>query len=92
MEKEVVWTYTAQKDFWNNITYLAENWPEKVLLDFELSLAHRVKLISRMPSIGFKSKKYSKFRKTLVGKHVLLIYSITPKHIVIHRLKHTAMR
>jgi plasmid stabilization system protein ParE len=92
MEKEVVWTYTAQKDFWNNIAYLAENWPTSVLIDFERSLAKRVTLISKMPSIGFKSKQYSKFRKTLVGKHILLIYSITPKHIVIHRLKHATMR
>ena len=92
MEKEVVWTLTAQKDFWNNITYLSQNWPEEVLHQFELNLDFKLQLISKFPNIGFSSKKYSRFRKTLVGKQIILIYSVTKEHIVIHRLKHTSLK
>ena len=92
MEKEVVWTLTAQKDFWKNIIYLSQNWPQEVLQQFQLNLDVKLQLISRLPNIGFSSKKYSRFRKTLVGKQMLLIYSVTKTHIVIHRLKHTSMK
>lgn len=40
MEKEVVWTSTAQRDFWNHIYYLAENWPIEVLQKFEFNLEY----------------------------------------------------
>lgn len=92
MEKEVVWTPTAQKDFWNNIAWLSEKWPPEVLQQFEINLDIKVRLISRLPNIGFSSKKYSRFRKTLIGKQIILIYSVTKDHIVIHRLKHTSMK
>jgi plasmid stabilization system protein ParE len=92
MEKEVVWTSTAQKDFWNNIAYLSENWLVEVLQQFEFNLDIKIQLISKLPNIGFSSKKYSRFRKTLVGKQILLIYAVTKTHIVIHRMKHTSMK
>jgi len=92
MEKEVVWTLTAQKDFWSNIIYLSTHWPEEVLHQFELNLDFKLQLISKLPNIGFSSKKYSRFKRTMVGKQVVLIYSVTKKHIVIHRLKHTSMK
>lgn len=40
MEKEVVWTSTAQRDFWNHTYYLAENWPIEVLQKFEFNLEY----------------------------------------------------
>lgn len=92
MEKEVVWTSTAQRDFWNHIYYLAENWPIEVLQKFEFNLDIKVQLISRLPNIGFSSKKYSRFKKTLVGKHVVIIYAVKKTHIVIHKLKHAGMK
>ena len=92
MEKEVVWTPTTQKDFWNNIAYLSQNWPQEVLHQFELNVDFKLQLISKFPKIGFSSKKYSRFRKTLVGKQIILIYSVSKNHIIIHRLKHTSLK
>lgn len=92
MEKEIVWTAIAQKDFWEIVFYLKASWPEKVLDRFHKTLLIKSKLLTKHPYIGFKSSKHSRFRKTLVTKHYMLVYSITKDHIVIHRLKHTSMR
>jgi len=92
MEKEIVWTTVAQKDFWEIVTYLKESWPDKVLDRFNKALLLKSTLLRNHPNIGFRSLKYSRFRKTLVTRHYMLIYSVTKKHIVIHRIKHTSMK
>ncbi len=92
MEKEVKWTSVSLKDFWEVVAYLSETWSQDVLDKVSSSLNLKVQLLQRQPNIGFKSSKHSRFRKTLVSKHYLLIYSITKDHIVIHRFKHTAMK
>jgi len=91
MEKEIVWTVVAQNDFWEIVAYLKSSWPGKVLDRFQNVLSLKTKLLLSQPDIGFKSRKYSRFRKTLVTRHYMLVYSITKEHIVIHRLKHTSM-
>ena len=92
MEKEIVWTEVARKDFWEIATYLKENWPENVLEHFSHLLDIKIKLVQRHPYIGFKSAIHSRFRKTLVTKYYLIIYSIKKDHIVIHRIKHTSLK
>ena len=92
MEKEIVWTSIAQKDFWEIVTYLKENWPGKVLDRFHHVLGLKTQILQKQPLIGFKSKKYSRFRKTLVTRHYMLIYSVKKNHIVIHRLKHASLK
>ncbi len=92
MEKEIVWTDVAQKDFWQITAYIKENWTETVLNNFSQALFLKLQLIQKYPNLGFKSAKYTRFRKTLVTKHYMLIYSSVRDHIVIHRLKHTSMK
>lgn len=90
MEKEIVWTEVAQKDFSQITVYLKENWSESVLNNFSEALFLKMQLLQKHPNIGFKSTKYSRFRKTLIAEHYMLIYSILKNNIVIHRLKHTS--
>ena len=92
MEKEIVWTITAQKDFWEIVAYLNESWPIEVFEKFHSLLNSKTQLLTKQPTIGFKSSKYSRFRKTHITSHYMLINSIVKHHIVIHRLKHTAMK
>ena len=92
MEKEIVWTANAQKDFWEIAIYLKESWPESVLSRFERALYLKTQLLQKQPYIGFKSNRFSRFRKTLVTKHYLLIYTISEEHIVIHKLKHVRLK
>lgn len=90
MEKEVVWTDIAQKDFWDITNYLKEHWTETVLNNFSNTLFLKIQLLQKQPNIGFKSTKFSRFRKTLITKHYTLIYSVVKDQIIIHKLKHTS--
>ncbi len=92
MEKQVVWTAVSRKDFWEIVAYLTDSWPEHVLEKFSSSLNLKVQLLQKQPNIGFKSSIYSRFRKTLITKHYMFVYSVTKNHIVIHRLKHAARK
>jgi addiction module RelE/StbE family toxin len=92
MEKEIVWTTQAEKDFWDIVFYLKDCWPPSVLENFENKLSAKTSLLQKQPHIGFKSKKYSRFRRTLVTKHYVLIYSVKEHHIVILRLKHVRLK
>ncbi|MBA3675615.1 MAG: type II toxin-antitoxin system RelE/ParE family toxin [Chitinophagaceae bacterium] len=91
MEKVIVWTEVAQKDFWEISVYLKENWTQSVLNNFSHALFLKIQLLQKHPNLGFKSTQYSRFRKTLVTKHYMIIYSVIKKKIVIHRLKHTSL-
>ena len=92
MEKEIVWTAIAQKDFWDIIHYLESSWPTEVLNRFQRALTLKTVLLQNQPNIGYKSSKHSRFRQTFVTRHYKLIYSIKRNHIVFLRLKHTSMK
>ncbi len=92
MEKEIVWTETAEKNFWDIVSYLKSNWPPGVLNNFEQLLKLKLTLLQKQPKIGFKSSKHSKFRKTIITYYYSIIYSIEKDHIVIHRVKHSSIR
>ncbi len=92
MEKEIVWTATAQNEFRDILFYLESNWTSEVLSTFQRKLELKIKLLQKQPNVGYKSSKYSRFRQTLIGRHYKLIYSIKRNHIVILRIKHTRMK
>ena len=92
MEKEIVWTFIAQKDFWEITAYVKTNWSIEVLDKFQRRLELKLKLLQKQPYIGYKSFKYSRFRQTLITKRYKLIYSVKRNHIFILRFKHTSMK
>jgi len=47
MEKEVVWTPVAQKDFWQITAYLNENWADTVLNKFSKALFLKIQLLQK---------------------------------------------
>ncbi len=91
MEKEIVWTGQAQKDFWVIVNYIAENWPVSVVNDFNHLLNLKLQLLQKHPYLGYKSTKYSRYRRTKVNRRYILIYSVNRHHIVVHRLKHASL-
>lgn len=76
MEKEIVWTETAENNFSDIVSYLKSNWPACVLNNFERLLKIKLTLLQRQPKIGFKSSKHSKFRKTIITHYYSIIYSL----------------
>src|SRR6185295_6897146 len=92
----VLWKLTqtpshSSKDFWNIVSYLQQNWSEKVLDNFHRRLQSKIQLLQKRPDIGFKSAKYSRFRQTLITRNYKVIYFVKRNHIVIHRIKHMSM-
>jgi len=71
---------------------LRTNWPAQVLDRFYSRLEFKLKLLEEHPNLGFKSGKYSRFRKTLITRHYMLIYSVRQKHIIMLRVKHTKLK
>jgi len=59
---------------------------------FRNNLILKMRLLQDQPFIGFKTKKYSRFRKVLIARHHMLIYSVSPQHIVVHHLKHVRLQ
>ena len=53
MEKEIVWSTIAQKDFWEIILYLETNWTTEVLNKFQRRLNLKIKLLQKQTHIGF---------------------------------------
>ena len=92
MEKEIVWTAIAQKDFWDIIFYLESCWPPEVLDKFQHTLELKTRLLQKQPKIGYKSARHPRFRQTLITGHYKLIYSVTRNNIAVLRLKHTRMK
>jgi len=68
--------------------YLQDHSPEEKLAHFHKAIIKKMQLLQDQPEIGFKSKKHSKFRRTLIAGQYVLIYTAGNERIIINRLKH----
>jgi plasmid stabilization system protein ParE len=84
----VVFTTTAKLHYYDIVTYLLDHWYLDILARFQKSLLDKIRRLQDHPDIGIKSSKYSKFRRTLINNHYILIYSTSSGKIIIHKLKH----
>jgi plasmid stabilization system protein ParE len=89
MAKEIVWTLHAVDDLENIISYLQKEWSLQVASDFIDLITHRLEIVSLQPKIGSKTSHHSKFRKLVLTKYNILIYSSSHSHLIIHRIKDT---
>jgi mRNA-degrading endonuclease RelE of RelBE toxin-antitoxin system len=75
-------------DFWNTVLYLQDHRSQEFLARFRKAIVKKMQILQDQPEIGFKSTKYSKFRRTLIVNEYVLIYSIVHNQIVVYKLKH----
>jgi len=75
-------------DFWNIVLYLQDHRSQESLARFHKAIIKKMRILQDQPEMGFKSTKYSKFRKTLIANEYVLIYSIVHQQIVVYKLKH----
>ncbi len=92
MAKEIIWTRNAEDDLLNVINYLKYNWPESVSEKFLGILYNKIRLLSLQPRLGRKTSFHPAYRRFLITRHNVLIYSVHRKHLVIHRLKDTRQK
>ncbi len=74
MAKPVVLTLNAREDLENISTWLAENWPIKVLEHFLDLYETKILLISQYPSRYPVIHAPSKLRKAVLTRHNVILY------------------
>lgn len=76
MAYKIVWSAEAQATYLSIIEYLEINWTEKEIIKFVTRVHLKLGLLCQHPAIGIPHKKRYNIYKTLVHKHVSLVYHI----------------
>ncbi len=90
MENQVVYSNKAIQQLELIYDCLIKNWGLAVLQNFEKELKEKEKLLEKNPNKGYKNSKHSKYRKTIVGKHYILVYAFSKNIVSIVRIKHSS--
>lgn len=86
MASKIVWSENALADLENLRSYLEQNWPEFVLLNFLDVPVKKLQLIEQLPKLGRPSEKDPNRRKFVLSKHNILIYSLHDDTILIEAI------
>lgn len=63
------------------VTYLGDNWSQKIKTDFLALLSDKLELVSQMPEMYRKSEKRPGLRECIVNKQTILYYKISTDSI-----------
>ncbi|WP_439559170.1 type II toxin-antitoxin system RelE/ParE family toxin [Dyadobacter sp.] len=72
----------ARGDIEEIASYLAENWSEKVKMDFLINLTQQMDLISRMPFMYRASASNPNVRECTMNKHTMIYYEIVNEELI----------
>ena len=73
---EIRWTENAVSDYNRIINYLIENWPGRVVTNFEGMVQKKLKLLSSNCFMGNESKRIINVHSMLLTKHNRLYYRV----------------
>jgi plasmid stabilization system protein ParE len=76
MGHQIIWTATAEQQFDELSSYLAEFWSPEIAIRFVNDFYEKLDLIAAMPYIGVASPQDIHFRKILITSKNLLFYRI----------------
>lgn len=74
MECTVIWTPIAQTTFENNLSYLKQNWDQRVIDAFSSKTVFIIDFIARHPTSFANSAIRKNVRSVLVVKQIRLYY------------------
>lgn len=85
-----VFTKTAQKSYFDLLTYLNETYGEKAVASFVKNTFTILEYISKNPIMFPKSTTHFNYRRALVDRYTSIYYSISEIHkqIVVHLFWH----
>jgi len=63
------------------ISYLGDNWSQKIKIDFLALLSDKLELVGQMPEMYRKSEKRPGLRECVVNKQTILYYKISTDSI-----------
>ena len=86
MNREIIWSPAAEKDFEIILDYLIERWSENVVSKFINKVDDNINLICEDPKIFSVINKEMKIRKSVITKQNTLFYREIDGKIEIVRL------
>jgi plasmid stabilization system protein ParE len=79
MVKEVVWTDSAEKSYWQVVDYLLKEFGNNVVSDFVNTVHNKIELISSNPFLFRKSSTVKNVFITVIHKRLTLTYRYRPR-------------
>lgn len=83
MALNLIWSPKALDNFHDVITYLKENWNERVIRDFIYETENTIQQISINPFSFRQISTRNSVREAVITKHNLLLYKIYKSQIVL---------
>lgn len=84
--KQIVWSYLADKDFEKILDFLFKNWNHQVVLNFIYVVEQRLKFIAANPKMFPILEKKHGVRKCIITKHNTLFYQEDSHQIRVLRI------
>ena len=84
--KEIKWTKTAAKNFHKTVSYLMENWPDKVVQDFIHHTEDILDLLSEHYELGEIQDSAREIRGILITKHNKLFYRVDGNRLIVLKI------
>ncbi len=81
---KVIWSPLAEETYYDNLSYLHENWPPSVISNFITEVEETMFLLKHNPGIFNWWDTDKKYKIGYINKHISFIYSFTNKEILIH--------
>ncbi len=86
MAREVIWTPEAQEDYRDIISYLIDQFGDKVAEGYTQKLFETIETLLKMPYIGRAHAEFSAVRQQLVRPYTKITYLVLPEWLVIVNL------
>jgi len=80
----VVWSPLAEETYYDNLSYLHENWSLSVISDFIREVEETMNLLQHSPEIFNWWDTDKNYKIGYINKHISFIYSFTDHEILIH--------
>jgi len=83
MAERIVWTIRARKSFNRIISFLEEEWGERVTANFVRRAYDIIELLAEHPSLGSLEKADEQIRGFPITEHNRLFYRVTEDGIIL---------
>ena len=81
---KIEWTLASKNDYWQNIEYLENHWPEKEVLNFINEIDYSLNLLAK-GNVIFTKSDYPYVYKMVIIKQITIYYSIENETIYLLR-------
>jgi plasmid stabilization system protein ParE len=86
MKRDVIWSPVAEKDLFDVLEYLSNNWPENIKQTFFNRIEYSIELIAHNPNIFPTINRAKKIKKCVLSSQNTLYYRFSLRKIEIIRI------